>query len=170
MKRAEKMYAAVEPRPVFNLPSAGRASCGICRVLRLALLFAMPWGLARVQAQQSGAGQLPDHSTRPGEPSMNQIALGDEPEPLIEQKRVRAINAALHKSMVSDTDKLLKLVKELNAEIGSTNPASLTPEQVRMVAEIEKLAHGVKEKMRTPAPVPSGLMDASPSMTQPARH
>ncbi|MGC1462719.1 MAG: hypothetical protein WA802_10990 [Terracidiphilus sp.] len=170
MKSAEKMFAAVELRPVFNPPSAGGGSRGICRALRLALLMALPWGLAQAQAQQSGAGQLPDHSTRPGEPSLNQIALGDEHEPLDEQKRVRAINAALHKSMVSDTDKLLKLVKELNAEIGSTNPASLTPEELRMVAEIEKLAHGVKDKMRTPAPAPSSLMDASPSMTQPARH
>ena len=64
---------------------------------------------------------------------------------------MRQLNEAQHKAMVSDTDKLLKLVTEFNAEIGSTNPESLTPEQLRKVAEIEKLAHSVKEKMRLSA-------------------
>jgi hypothetical protein len=51
--------------------------------------------------------------------------------------------------MVSDTNKLLKLVNELNAEIGQTNPDSLTPSQLQKVAEIEKLAHNVRDKMST---------------------
>ena len=42
--------------------------------------------------------------------------------------------------MVDDTDKLLKLVTELNSEISRTNTSTLTPEQLRRVAEIEKLA------------------------------
>jgi len=51
--------------------------------------------------------------------------------------------------MVSDTEKLLKLAQELNAEIGSDDHSALTPIQVRKAADIEKLAHSVKQKMST---------------------
>jgi hypothetical protein len=51
--------------------------------------------------------------------------------------------------MVSDANKLLRLVKELNAEIARSDAESLTPEQLRKVTDIEKLAHSVKEKMST---------------------
>jgi HAMP domain-containing protein len=64
------------------------------------------------------------------------------------ERRLQQLNAAQHKSMVADTDKLLKLVTELNTEIANTNPDSLTPQQLRKIAEIEKLAHNVKDKMR----------------------
>ena len=54
-------------------------------------------------------------------------------------------------------------MNELNAEIARSNPDSLDPNQIRKVAEIEKLAHNVKDKMSTsvrgtppfrPPPVP----------------
>jgi len=70
--------------------------------------------------------------------------------PSLENERLlRALNADRQKSLVSDTNKLLRLVNELNAEIARANTGSLTPSQVRRVAEIEKLAHNVKEKMST---------------------
>jgi hypothetical protein len=68
--------------------------------------------------------------------------------PIFYQKRLQMLNAAQHQSMVADTDKLLKLVADLNSQINTSNSKSLTPEQLRMVAEIEKLAHSVKDKMR----------------------
>ena len=40
-------------------------------------------------------------------------------------------------------------MNELNAEIARTNPNALTEAQLRKVAEIEKLAHNVKDKMST---------------------
>ena len=49
--------------------------------------------------------------------------------------------------MVADTNKLLKLAGELNAELAGEHPESLNPDQLRKVAEIEKLAHSVKDKM-----------------------
>ena len=49
--------------------------------------------------------------------------------------------------MVSDTNKLLKLARELNDEVAAKNAAALTPDQLHKIAEIEKLAHSVKEKM-----------------------
>ncbi len=69
--------------------------------------------------------------------------------PAQNERLLRALNADRQKAMVSDTNKLLRLVKELNAEIARTNPGSLSPEQLRKVAQIEKLAHNVKDKMST---------------------
>jgi hypothetical protein len=71
-----------------------------------------------------------------------------------EARRMRAMNIDRQKAIVSDTNRLVKLANELDAEINSTNPDSLTPEQLRKVAEIEKLARSVKEKMRTPVEQP----------------
>ncbi len=64
------------------------------------------------------------------------------------EKRIQLLNAEQHKSMVADTDKLVKLVADLNAQVNSSKASSLTPEQLRTVAEIEKLAHNVRDKMR----------------------
>jgi hypothetical protein len=74
------------------------------------------------------------------------LSQGPSPE---NDKLLRALNAERQKSLVSDTNKLLRLVNELSAEIARANPGSLTPDQLRRVAEIEKLAHNVKEKMST---------------------
>jgi hypothetical protein len=68
---------------------------------------------------------------------------------LQDEKRLRALNMARQKSMVSDSDKLLRLATELNSEIAAGNGGALNLEQLRKVAEIEKLAHNVKEKMST---------------------
>ncbi|HUB52658.1 MAG TPA: hypothetical protein VL986_10940 [Terracidiphilus sp.] len=62
-------------------------------------------------------------------------------------RRATMLNNERHKAMVSDSEKLLKLATELNNEIAHSNTGSLTPEQLRKIAEIEKLAHNVRDKM-----------------------
>ncbi len=62
---------------------------------------------------------------------------------------MRALNADRQKSLVSDTEKLLKLAKQLNSEIETSNQNELTQVQLREIADIEKLARNVKEKMST---------------------
>jgi hypothetical protein len=86
------------------------------------------------------AAQWPDSGLAPG----GRFGLSD---PAMEQKRLRAINAERQRLMAADTEKLLKLVRALNDEVEKNHPDSLTPSQLRAVAEIEKLAHSVKEKM-----------------------
>jgi hypothetical protein len=68
-------------------------------------------------------------------------------DPAQEQKRLRAINLERQKSMAEDTEKLLKLARALNDEVEKTHPDALTPSQLHTLAEIEKLAHRVKDKM-----------------------
>jgi hypothetical protein len=64
-----------------------------------------------------------------------------------EQQYLRYLESRLN-SMISDADKLLKLAKELNKETDSSKAGSSSPKDVQTVAEIEKLAHSVKWKMR----------------------
>jgi hypothetical protein len=64
-----------------------------------------------------------------------------------EQKRMQTLNIERQRALVSDTNKLVRLANELNDEISSANPETLTPSEYRKLAQIEKLAHGVKQKM-----------------------
>ena len=64
-----------------------------------------------------------------------------------DKKRIRMLNAERQKALISDTEKLLKLAKELNDEVTGSDSTSLSDAQLRKVAEIGKLAHSVKEKM-----------------------
>jgi hypothetical protein len=120
-------------------------------MLWLALLLALPCG-----------GQAPMRS--PNSPTFggDQTYTGDAGDQVYQERRLRQLYEAQHKSMVSDTDRLLKLVTELNAEIDSTNPSALTPDQLRKVAEIEKLAHSVRDKMRMSVRAAPANIDANP--------
>jgi hypothetical protein len=156
MNSAEIELAMDESRPRFVRASAGKSSHGAGPVLwpalLLALFLALPWGLALAQSssQQTGTGQLSSHPLRPDPVDLDSNQNGDGSDPVFQQRRLRQLNDARHKSIVSDADKLLKLVTELNSEISSTTPASLTPEQLRKVAAIEKLARNVRDEMRSP--------------------
>lgn len=69
------------------------------------------------------------------------------PNPAMTAKRMTALNADRHKTMVSDTEKLVKLARQLDAEIASNPTDELTPEEIHKLETIEKLAHTVKAKM-----------------------
>ncbi len=117
---------------------------GARQALWLALVLGLPGG-----AQNGPGGMRTPIQQPPGhrlDGGMDDTGNGAD---LDEEKRLRALNAERQKSMVSDTNKLLKLADELNAEISSTNSESLTRAQLHKLGEIEKLAHGVKDKMST---------------------
>jgi hypothetical protein len=82
-------------------------------------------------------------------PNSRQQGFGGnlESDPVFLEKRLRAMNIDRHKSLVSDTDKLVKLARQLDAEIASNPSDQLTSAQLHKVTEIEKLAHNVKTKM-----------------------
>jgi len=128
--------------------SSGRWSAGVSHAARsalgLALLLSIP-GNAQYNSTKQHVPPASD-STRMG--GMNTSPFSDI-DPIEAQVRLRALNTLRQKSLVSDTDKLLKLTIELNAEITAAHPDSLTANQLRKLGEIEKLAHSVKEKMGT---------------------
>ena len=124
-------------------PRGRRVSRIGSRMLCLALLLVLPVGAQNTSQPRPG---LPQPIGQPVGGGLTDIGNGDSVDP---EKRLRALNAERQKDLVSDANKLLKLTTELNAEIVRDNPDSLSPNQLRKVAEIEKLAHSVKDKMST---------------------
>jgi len=99
-------------------------------------MFALPAGQRPTPNQ---INQLPHNPL--DDPGFN------EGDPAVLARRMRVLNMERQKSMVSDTERLLKLAQELNGEIDKSNPEALTPVQLRKIGEIEKLARNVKQKM-----------------------
>jgi hypothetical protein len=116
------------------------------QALCLALLLALPDGaqIGFLRPQMVFSQTVGQH--RPSPFSDTDMDVRD---PVEQEKQLRALNAERQKSLVSDTNKLLKLATELNAEVSTTNPDSLSGDQLRKLAEIEKLARSVKDKMST---------------------
>lgn len=77
----------------------------------------------------------------------NPFAEYPDSGPLDAQKRVSRLNADRHKTVVTDTNKLLKLAQELDAEVAANQSDALTPDELHKIAAIEKLARSVREKM-----------------------
>jgi hypothetical protein len=125
--------------------SAGRARSGRIRsgktrlALALGLLLALPGGAQNGQAPH-GAGSI-------GQQIGGVLGDSSDSDPVEQEKRLKALNAERQKSLVADTNRLVKLATELNSELNGMHPESLNLAQLRKVAEIEKLAHSVKEKM-----------------------
>jgi len=119
---------------------------GLRPVQVLCLLVALAVVPACGRAQQTGTtNPFPTpHGFPPQDGPLGSI---DGSNPFGSERRLREINAERQKALVADTNKLLRLATELNAEIAKSNPGALTPEQIRKVAEIEKLAHSVRDKM-----------------------
>jgi hypothetical protein len=70
------------------------------------------------------------------------------------QRRIRALNSDRQKQIVADTDKLLKLARELNDEVAKANSGTLTPDELHKIADIEKLARNVRQRMTDGAGAP----------------
>jgi hypothetical protein len=135
-KAIESLY---RPQAQADLRAAGSALC-------LALMLAVPAG-----AQSHPVS--PSLPTLPSGVPANSRTDYDIPssDPAEEARRLRAINDQRQKALASDASKLFKLAAELNAEIARTNADSLTKDQLRKLARIEKLARSVKDRMKVTA-------------------
>lgn len=115
-------------------------------VLRAALGVTLVLGIPGVG--QSGYPQFPSNNNgKLGQHYPDSTGqFGDESNSP-DKKRIRMLNVERQKALISDTEKLLKLARELNNEVTRSDSTSLSDAQLRKVAEIGKLAHSVKEKM-----------------------
>ena len=124
----------------------------------LALVLAVPSTVGVAQAQTNKAAPL---SGQGAIVAQHQALAGSEAGDLeydstINGRRAKMMNNERRKLLVTDSDKLFKLATELNNQIAHSNSESLTPDQLRMVAEIEKLARSVRDKMTMIVPPASG--------------
>lgn len=128
----------------------------IRQVLWLAAVLALPGGAQNIP-QPRGPLQQPIGQKVGG--SLDDMN-GDFSQ---QEERLRALNRERQKSLVSDTDKLLKLATELDMEVKNANADSITPSEMRKLASIEKLAHNVKDKMTYSVSAPSMIQPPQPS-------
>ncbi len=130
--------------------------------LSLALTLSVPRTMRSNQGGNSGGITHGVHNIPPDPSDTLTPPIAGGIDPLFQERRLRQLAMETHKQMVSDTNKLLQLVTELSSEINVSNPRSFTPDQLHKIAQIEKLAHSVKEKMgNTMLGVPAN-MQASP--------
>lgn len=113
-----------------------------CGLLWFALIAAVP-----CCAQIHGA--TPSLPTLPSGAPVGSLQDPDLPhsDPAEEDRLMRAAVAERQKRVAKDASKILKLSNLLNAEVARENPVSLSAAQLRMVAEIEKLARDLKENL-----------------------
>jgi len=148
---------------------------GVARSLRVGAMTI----LASLACTTMGQQTLPGGGTNPNPPQNIGRGFGHDPinmandeegyDPAMMERRIRAVNIERQKQMVSDTNKLLKLAKELNDEVATSNVGSFTPDQLRKIAEIEKLARNVKDRMTAGMGQIPGTLPPPPSLIYPGR-
>ena len=112
------------------------------------LILSSGTSLAPAGQQSNNPFQQPKSPSNPfGQRPEAPFGGPEEQDPVFAARQVRALNVERQKALVSDTDKLVKLARELNAAIADGKNPDLTPPQLRKIADIEKLAHEVKQKM-----------------------
>jgi hypothetical protein len=148
----------------FTSPSgwSRRAGQFLRTGLKLALLLLLACGPASRSQSGSGSSGMGQSSMHPQVPGRQDMSSPDDYDTVMAEKRLRTLNIERQKQMVADTDKLLKLAKELNDAVAASNTGTLTPEQLHKIAEIEKLARSVKERMT------AGAVQPQPAVTSPS--
>ena len=114
---------------------------GLRAALGLLLLLGIPVAGQSPQFPSSITNRMGQHN------SDSNIPFGQDANSP-DQKRLRLLNAERQKQLISDTQKLLRLARELNEEVAESGSTSMSDGQLRKVAEIGKLARSVKERMR----------------------
>jgi hypothetical protein len=119
---------------------------------RLALLAGVLLaGTAPGPPQSTGGGVIgvPEIAQPPGTTRTTQNSAQPDPMDVANALRLRQ-NREIdrQKQLVRDTDRLLALANQLKAEVATSGADAMTPEMLRQMDEIEKLAKSVKEKMK----------------------
>ncbi len=100
-----------------------------------------------VASERAGLSQGPPSIINRPAPMPTDPASSGDYDPTALERQLNALNIERQKEVVSDSNKLLRLARELNDEVASNNAATLTDDQLRKMAQIEKLARSIKQKM-----------------------
>jgi hypothetical protein len=117
---------------------------------------------APVAGSQSGAGNpfgFPERTQHDFPHSA--ISNGTDVDRATTERQRTSINAERQKQIVTDSDKLLKLTKELNDEVAAGNTGQWSFDEMEKLAQIEKLARNVKTRMLDTADQPAAALPAS---------
>ncbi len=72
----------------------------------------------------------------------------DSGQAKMEAQHEKMVTDERHKKLKADTDRLLQLATELKAEVDKTSKNEMSIAVIQKAAEIEKLSHDVKERMK----------------------
>lgn len=131
------------PSPMLqpNRNRDARTRALLHRAFALALLLGAP-----IAAQSPGSPGIPLHLqdlSRPNFPH-DPASL---PETAMTAREVKLLNIERQKTIISDTQKILALARELNADSSSPDSTMSNAQRMHKADEIEKLAKNVREKM-----------------------
>ena len=106
---------------------------------------------AQYSAQQPGVPTMPgpQRQTEPHLPGVIDDKAPPDPfKDRMDAARTRSLQDDRRKHLEADAAKLLALATELKAEVDKTSKDELSVTVVKKAAEMEKLAHDLKERMR----------------------
>jgi hypothetical protein len=88
----------------------------------------------------------------PGQPTANRNPLDTDVDPAmsarLQAQRARALEDDRHKRIMADAYKLLQLATELKADVDKSTKNELSVAVIEKAAEIEKLSHDMRERMK----------------------
>ncbi|HTX76933.1 MAG TPA: hypothetical protein VMD29_12065 [Terracidiphilus sp.] len=115
------------------------------RVFSVGHVLALAWLLGA-----SIAAQSPGIPIAPGVPAHHPEIIDPTSrfsDSSIEARQAKMLNVERQRVIVADTDRILQLARELNADANADTPTMSQVERMRKADEIEKLAKIVREKM-----------------------
>ena len=140
--------SAVNPNPAVNPKRRARSFSWRAIWLGLGLsLIAVGHVKPQITTISQGS-QLPSPQVVGSMPDPNNGPR--ETDPALEQQRIQQMKIERHAEVISNTNKLLKLTAQLNAEIEQSHANSLDKKQLKSLSKIEKLARNIKQTMNTP--------------------
>jgi hypothetical protein len=104
------------------------------------LITACPF---RVSGWQTRPGET-QPLTDPAADANRQVIVDDSAE----VRQANLLRVQRQKQLISDSDKLLKLATDLKQQIDNTPAETLPADSVKKAAEIEKLAHSLRQKLK----------------------
>ncbi|HEV2485445.1 MAG TPA: hypothetical protein VGT08_07930 [Terracidiphilus sp.] len=114
------------------------------KILRVAMIGAVL--ITAASAALTGGQDLPAPSPPWASSMSNTSQKSDNSEWTQQQKKMRVM--ARQRQLAADADKLVALATDLKAQVDKSSPDKLSVDMIRKAAEIEKLAHRVKERMK----------------------
>ena len=106
-----------------------------CAVVGALLITACPLGVSAWQTQPL---------SNPAADDQRRVILDDSAE----VRQAKLLRVQRQKQLISDSDKLLKLATDLKQQIDNTPPEALSADSVKKAAEIEKLAHSLRQRLK----------------------
>jgi hypothetical protein len=133
-------------------PKRLRVVAGVAAVTALAATLALTQQQPQTQDTPSTSQPRPWAASQPAAlrmPDANaQMEMQQQPS---KKTKFEVANAERRKQIADDAAKLLELATELKTEVDKTDKDTLSLQVIRKAETIEKLAKGVKEKMKLTA-------------------